>query len=107
MPMATAVASTDLDALCAFDTPTICNALEIAAPERRAFGFNRPPLLAPLPGAKPVVGYARARPRRQRPPAERPGAGVPAPPPARAGEAEPKEPRRGARASSQILCTRR
>jgi regulator of RNase E activity RraA len=66
--MATAVASTDLDALCAFDTPTICNALEIAAPERRAFGFNRRPLLAPLPGAKPVVGYARTATIRAREP---------------------------------------
>jgi regulator of RNase E activity RraA len=69
--MATAVASTDLDALCAFDTPTICNALEIAAPERRAFGFNRRPLLAPLPGAKPVVGYARTATIRAREPSRK------------------------------------
>ena len=29
-----------LAALARFDTPTICNALEIAAPERRATGFT-------------------------------------------------------------------
>ena len=69
--MATALASADLDALCAFDTPTICNALEIATPERRAFGFNRRPLLAPLPGAKPVVGYARTATIRAREPSRK------------------------------------
>ena len=69
--MATALASADLDALCTFDTPTICNALEIAAPERRAFGFNRRPLLAPLPGAKPVVGYARTATIRAREPSRK------------------------------------
>ena len=50
--MATALASADLDALAAYDTPTICNALELATPERRACGFNRRPLVAPLPGAE-------------------------------------------------------
>ena len=38
----------DLEALRAFDTPTICNALEIVAPARRATGFIRRPLVAPL-----------------------------------------------------------
>ena len=32
-----------LEALRAFDTPTICNALEIVVPGRRAYGFNRRP----------------------------------------------------------------
>ena len=32
---------TELAALRAWDTPTICNALEIVAPERRAIGFDR------------------------------------------------------------------
>jgi regulator of RNase E activity RraA len=48
-----------LAALAAYDTPTICNALEIVMPERRAFGFNRRPLVAPFPQLKPMVGYAR------------------------------------------------
>ena len=30
----------DLDALTAWDTPTICNALELTSPERRATGFT-------------------------------------------------------------------
>jgi regulator of RNase E activity RraA len=65
------VARADLDALAAFDTPTICNALEIATPERRAFGFNRRPLLAPVPGQKPVVGFARTATIRAREPHRR------------------------------------
>src|SRR5262245_48257721 len=69
--MATALAGADLDALAALDTPTICNALEIATPERRAFGFNRRPLLAPIPGSKAVVGYARTASIRSREPHRR------------------------------------
>ena len=69
--MATALANQDLDALAAFDTPTICNALELVAPDRRALGFNRRPLLAPVAGAKPVVGYARTATIRSREPHRR------------------------------------
>ena len=46
-------------ALSAFDTPSICNALEIVAPERRAKGFTMRPLVAPFPQLKPVLAYAR------------------------------------------------
>jgi regulator of RNase E activity RraA len=69
--MATALAGADLDALAALDTPTICNALEIATPERRAYGFNRRPLLAPIPDSKAVVGYARTATIRSREPHRR------------------------------------
>jgi regulator of RNase E activity RraA len=58
----------DLEALTAFDTPTICNALEVVAPDRRARGFNRRPLLAPFPTLKPIVGYARTATIRSREP---------------------------------------
>jgi regulator of RNase E activity RraA len=61
----------ELDALAAWDTPTICNALEIVAPERRALGFNRRPLVAPFPELKPAVGYARTATIRSREPAGR------------------------------------
>ena len=61
----------DLDALRALDTPTVCNALEIAAPERRARGFNRRPLVCPRPELKPIIGYARTATIRSREP--RPG----------------------------------
>jgi regulator of RNase E activity RraA len=57
-----------LAALAGFDTPTICNALELVAPERRALGFNRKPLCAPVAGARPVVGYARTVTIRAREP---------------------------------------
>lgn len=49
----------DLEALRAFDTPTICNALEIVAPERRGMGYTVEPLECPFPDLPPIVGYAR------------------------------------------------
>ena len=49
----------ELDALRAFDTPTICNALEVVAPERRALGFTTQTLICPFPELPPIVGYAR------------------------------------------------
>jgi regulator of RNase E activity RraA len=49
----------ELDALRKFDTPTICNALELVAPERRALGFTTQTLICPYPQLAPIVGYAR------------------------------------------------
>ena len=51
--------SEDLEALAAWDTPTICNGLELVVPERRAIGFTTAPMVAAIPGAKPMVGLAR------------------------------------------------
>ena len=48
-----------LDALARYDTPTICNALEIVAPDRRLIGFTTRPLVCPFPDMPPIVGYAR------------------------------------------------
>jgi regulator of RNase E activity RraA len=60
-----------LDELRKFDTPTICNALEIVAPERRAIGFNTQPLECVYPDLPPIVGYARtATIRSAEPPAD-------------------------------------
>jgi regulator of RNase E activity RraA len=42
-----------------FDTPTICNALEVVTPERRALGFTTDTLICPFPHMPPMVGYAR------------------------------------------------
>lgn len=67
----TTLTQRDLDALAEFDTPTICNALELVAPERRALGFNRRPLVAPFPSLKPAVGYARTAIIRSREPQQR------------------------------------
>ena len=55
-----------LDRLTAIDTPTICNALEVLAPDRRTTGFNRLPLVCPFPAMKPIVGYARTATIRSR-----------------------------------------
>jgi regulator of RNase E activity RraA len=59
----------DLDALTAFDTPTVCNALELILPDARARGFTTRPAICGFPALKPVVGYARtARIRAKSPP---------------------------------------
>ncbi len=47
------------DQLKNFDTPTIANALEIAAGRRSTEGFTRKTVLAANPKLKPIVGYAR------------------------------------------------
>jgi regulator of RNase E activity RraA len=48
-----------LEALARYDTPTICNAMEIVAPERRLIGYTTRPLVCPFPDLPPIVGYAR------------------------------------------------
>ncbi len=54
-----ALTQDDLDALKAFDTPTICNGLEIVAPDRRTTGFTSEPFVCIDPAMPPIVGYAR------------------------------------------------
>lgn len=49
----------DLDILTQWDTPTICNGLEIVVPERRAIGFTVEPMVCINPKAKPIIGLAR------------------------------------------------
>ncbi len=46
-------------ALVALDTPTVCNALELVAPERRGYGYTVSPLVCARPGLPPMVGHAR------------------------------------------------
>jgi regulator of RNase E activity RraA len=48
-----------LESLKAFDTPTICNALERVAPERTGYGYTKQPLVCVRPELPPIVGYAR------------------------------------------------
>ena len=48
-----------LEALGRYDTPTICNAMEIVAPERRLIGYTTKQLVCPFPNLPPMVGYAR------------------------------------------------
>ena len=62
-----------LNALTAWDTPTICNALEVVAPTRRAYGFTRRPVVAAFPEMKPIVAFARTALIRSREPNARTG----------------------------------
>jgi regulator of RNase E activity RraA len=48
-----------LETLKKFDTPTICNALELIDPSFYLSGFTTRPLVAPFPDLQPIVGYAR------------------------------------------------
>jgi len=48
-----------LNELQALDTPTVCNALEVAEPNRRNRGFNIKPLVCAHPELPPVVAFAR------------------------------------------------
>lgn len=48
-----------LQTLAEYDTPTICNALEIVAPDRRGFGYTVEALACARPERVPIVGYAR------------------------------------------------
>lgn len=48
-----------LDKLKSYDTPTICNALEVLDPARRLTGFTVRPLVCPFPALPPMVGYAK------------------------------------------------
>ena len=52
----------DLDSLRRYDTPTICNALEIVAPERRARGFTTECLICVDPTLPPICERRRNNP---------------------------------------------
>jgi len=60
-----------------FDTPTLCNALELVLPSRQGHGFTRTPLHCVHPELAPMVGFARtahicaSRPSNRDPAAER------------------------------------
>ena len=54
----------DLEALRQWDTPTICNALEIVAPQRRGYGFTVRPMTAGDPKLPPICGLARTGTQR-------------------------------------------
>ncbi len=53
------------------DTPTICNALELVVPERRAKGFTCRSFVVAAPQLGPIVGFARTATIRAREPASR------------------------------------
>ena len=53
------ITDSDLELLTKWDTPTICNALEVVAPERRATGFTTHALTCLDATLPPMVGRAR------------------------------------------------
>lgn len=58
-PTVTPPTEAQLAALRALDTPTVCNALEVVAPERRGAGYTVEPFFCPRPDLEPMVGFAR------------------------------------------------
>ena len=48
-----------LEQLKALDTPTVCNALEAVAPNRRGYGYTTQPLVCTRPHLGSMVGFAR------------------------------------------------
>jgi regulator of RNase E activity RraA len=66
------ITATLLDELRKFDTPTICNALEIVTPERRDIGFTTGSMAVARPKLLPMVGFARTATYRSAQPSTRP-----------------------------------
>jgi regulator of RNase E activity RraA len=50
------------------DTPTVCNLIEIVAPERRGMGYTASHLHCPFPDLPPMVGFAKTATIRARDP---------------------------------------
>ncbi|HEX4556091.1 MAG TPA: RraA family protein [Xanthobacteraceae bacterium] len=57
--MTTTVTKEQFDFLRSIDTPTVCNLLEMVAPERRGFGYTVKHLHCPFPELPPMVGFAK------------------------------------------------
>jgi regulator of RNase E activity RraA len=60
-----------LERLTSFDTPTICNALEMIEPGRRGYGYTRKGMVVVNPSQSPVCGVARTATMRSVIPADR------------------------------------
>jgi regulator of RNase E activity RraA len=55
----TAPTQSQLEFLQSIDTPTVCNLVEIVAPERRGHGYTFKHLHCPFPDLPPIVGFAK------------------------------------------------
>jgi regulator of RNase E activity RraA len=55
----TAPTKSQLEFLQSIDTPTVCNLVEIVAPERRGHGYTVRHLHCPFPDLPPIVGFAK------------------------------------------------
>ncbi len=49
----------DITFLESMDTPTVCNVIEIVAPERRGHGYTTRHLHCPFPDLPPKVGFVK------------------------------------------------
>ena len=54
-----AVTQSQMEFLRSIDTPTVCNLVEIVAPERRGMGYTVKHLHCPFPDLPPMVGFAK------------------------------------------------
>src|SRR6267378_394104 len=59
MPMTARVSQDQFDFLRSIDTPTVCNLIEVVAPERRGSGYTVKHLHCPFPDLPPMVGFAK------------------------------------------------
>src|SRR5256885_3984423 len=59
MPMTARVSQDQFDFLRSLDTPTVCNLIEMVAPERRGLGYTVRHLHCPFPDLPPMVGFAK------------------------------------------------
>jgi regulator of RNase E activity RraA len=57
--MAPQLAKDHADFLRSIDTPTVCNIIEMVAPERRGHGYTVRHLHCPFPDLPPIVGFAK------------------------------------------------
>jgi regulator of RNase E activity RraA len=48
-----------MEFLKSMDTPTVCNVIEMVAPERRGHGYTVKHLFCPFPDLPPIVGFAK------------------------------------------------
>ncbi len=48
-----------MELLQSMDTPTVCNVVEMVAPERRGHGYTVKHLFCPFPDLPPIVGFAK------------------------------------------------
>ena len=66
------VSEDQLAFLRSIDTPTVCNLIEIVAPERRGAGYTASHLHCPFPDLPPIVGFAKTATIRARDPVSGP-----------------------------------
>jgi regulator of RNase E activity RraA len=55
----TVPSESELEFLRSIDTPTVCNLVEIVAPQRRGHGYTVKHLHCPFPELPPIVGFAK------------------------------------------------